>query len=48
MYTIKSVNNPRDKKGDKNGKKDDETKSENKDNNITGTTGAHVGETTTP
>ena len=43
MYNIKNVNDPRDKKGDKNGKKGDEPKSEDKDNNNTGTTGAHVG-----
>ena len=48
MYSIKSANNPRDKKGDKSGKQSDEPKSEDKDNNITGTAGAHVGETTTP
>ena len=48
MYSIKSANNPRDKKGDKNGKKGDEPKSEDKDNNTTGTTGAHVRETATP
>ena len=48
MYNIKNVNNPCDKKGDKNRKKDDEPKSEDKDNNNTGTTGAHAGETTMP
>ena len=48
MYNIKSVNNPRNKKGDKNRKKGDENKSENKNDNNTGTAGAHVGETTTP
>ena len=42
MYSIKSANNPRDRNGDKNGKKGDEPKSEDKDNNITGTAGAHV------
>ena len=45
---IKNINNPQNKKGDKNGKKGDEHKSKNKDNNITGTAGAQVGETTTP
>ena len=48
MYTIKSVNDHCDKKGDKNRKKGDEPKYEDKDNNITGTAGAHVEETTTP
>ena len=48
MYNIKSVNNPCNKKGDKNRKKGDEPKSEDKDNNNTGTAGAHVRETTTP
>ena len=48
MYNIKSVNNPRDKKGDKYGKKSDEPKSEDKDTKNTGTAGAHVGETITP
>ena len=42
QYNIKTVNNPRDKKGDKNGKKGDETKSEDKNNSNTGTTGAYV------
>ena len=36
------------KKGDKNKKKGDEPKSEDKDNNNTGTAGAHVGETRMP
>ena len=40
MYTIKSVNNPRNKKGDKKGKQGNEPKSEDKDDNITGTAGA--------
>ena len=48
MYSIKSANNPRDKSRDKNGKKGDEPKPEDKDNNTTGTVGAHVGETATP
>ena len=48
MYSIKSPNNPRDKKGDKNGKKGDEPKSEDKDNNTVDTVGAHIGETTMP
>ena len=48
MYLIKSANNPPDKKGDKNRNKGDEPKSEDKDNNTTGTTCAHIGETTTP
>ena len=48
MYNIKNINNPRDKKGDKNGKKGDESKSEDKDNNKIGTAGAHVGGITTP
>ena len=48
MYNIMSVNNSRDKKGDKNGQKGDETKSEDKDNSNTGTADAHVGETTMP
>ena len=38
-------NNPCDKKGDKNRKKGDKAKLEDKDNNNTGTAGAHVGET---
>ena len=48
QYNIKTVNNPRHKKRDKNGKKGHETKSEDKDNSNTGTAGAHFGETTTP
>ena len=49
QYDIKNVNNnPRNKRGDKNGKKGDEAKLEDKDNNNTCNTGAHVGETTTP
>ena len=47
MYNMKKVNNPRNKKGDKNGKNVDESKSEDKDNNNTGTAGAHIGEITT-
>ena len=47
-YNIKTANNHCYKVGDKNGKKGYETKSEDKDNNNTGTTGVHVGETTTP
>ena len=47
QYNIKTVNNPYDKKEDKNRKKGDETKSEDKDNSDTSTTGAHVGETIT-
>ena len=47
-YSIKSANNPRYKKGDKNGKKGDEPKSEDKDNNTSGTACAHIGETATP
>ena len=39
MYNIKNVNNPRNKKGNKNWKKGDEPKSEDKDNNNTSTTG---------
>ena len=48
QYNIKTVNNPRNKKGDKNGKKGDETKSEGNDYSNTGTAGAYVGENTTP
>ena len=48
QYNIKTVNNPCDKKRDKNGKLGDETKSEDKDNSNIGTVGAHVGKTTTP
>ena len=48
LESIKSANNPRDNMGDKNGEKGDEPKSEDKDNNITCTTDAHVGETTMP
>ena len=48
MYSIKSANNPHNKKGEKNRKKGDEPKYEDKDNNIIGTAGAHVGETTMP
>ena len=48
MYNIKSINNHHNKKGNKNRKKGDEPKSEDKDNNNIGTTGAHVGETTMP
>ena len=36
------------KRGVKNGKKGDELKSEDKDNNNTGTAGTHVGESTMP
>lgn len=49
QYAIKKNNNPnnnnQDKKGDK-GRKDDNTKSEEKDDNVEGTTGMHVGEVT--
>ena len=48
MYSIKSANNPHNQKGDTNRKKGDEPKSADKDNNITGTAGAYIGETTTP
>ena len=48
MYSIKSANNPSDKQGDKNGKKGGEPRSEDRDNIITGSAGAHVGEITTP
>ena len=47
MYYIKSANNPCNKNGDKNGKKGDKPKSEDKDNNIIGTVGAHVRENAT-
>ena len=48
MHSIKSAIDPCDQKGDKNGKKGDEPKSEDKENDNTGTPDAHVGETTTP
>ena len=48
QYNIKNVNNPWDKKGDKNRRKGNKSKSEDEDNNNTGTAGAHVGEITTP
>ena len=48
QYNIKTVNNPCNKKGDKNGKEGNEAKSKDKDNSNTVTAGAHVGETTTP
>ena len=43
-----SVHQHKGKKGDRNRKKGDDFKSEDKDNNTTGTAGAHVGNTTTP
>ena len=48
QYNIKNINNSCNKKGDKNGKKGNEPKSEDKDNNKVGITGAHVGGITTP
>ena len=48
QYNTKTVNHPRDRKGDKNRKKSDESISEDKDNNNTGTVCAHVEEVTTP
>ena len=48
VYSVKSANNPPDKKGDMNRKKGNEPKSEDKNNNNTGITGAQVGETSTP
>ena len=42
MYSIKSANNLPNKKGDKNGKEGNKPKSEDKDNNTTGTVGAHI------
>ena len=49
QYAIKNNNNPNnniwDKKGDKS-KKDDDAKSEDKDDNTTGTKGAQVGKAT--
>ena len=43
-----SIHQHRGKKEDRNGKKGDRPKSEDKDNNTTGTAGAHIGDTTTP
>ena len=48
QYPNKTIGHQSDKKGDKNRKKVDDSKPENKDNNITGTAGAHIGEVTTP
>ena len=49
QYPNKNLGHQRDgKKGDNNGKKGDDLKSEDKDNNATGTVGAHVGDVTTP
>ena len=48
QYPNKTIGHQRDKKGDNNGKKGNDSKPEDKDNNTTGTAGAHVGEVTTP
>ena len=48
QYSNKVPNNPRNKSGDRNSKKDDDSKSEDSNTTTTGTTGAHVGEVTTP
>ena len=43
-----SAHQRKGKKGNRNRKKGDDPKSENKDNNTTGTAGTHVGDTKTP
>ena len=48
QYLNKTIGHQRDEKRDKNGKKGNDSKPEDKDNNTTGTTGAHIGEVTTP
>ena len=47
QYNTKSINHPRNRKGEQNGKKGDKSKSEDKDNSNTGTVGAHIGIVTT-
>ena len=49
QYPSKNPGHQRkDKNDDRNGKKGDDPKSENKDNNTTGTASAHVGDVATP
>ena len=48
QYNNKIINNPRDKRGDRNSKKGDDSKSEDSNTSTTRTTGAHIGEVTTP
>ena len=48
QYNNKIPNNPRDKRGDRNSKKGDDSESEDNNTTTTGTTGAHVGEVTSP
>ena len=43
-----SADQQKGKKGDRNKKKGDDPKSKDKDNNTTGTAGAHIGNNTTP
>ena len=43
-----SSHQQKDKKGNRNEKKEDDSRSRDKDNNTTGTAGAHVGDVTTP
>ena len=48
QYNNKVPNNQRKKKGDRNSKKGDNSKPEDNNTTTSGTTGAHVGEGTTP